>query len=747
METPSADLCPTCDGWRREGSFARFGRQPIPIIEPASPTNDRWGEYELSQLRSNHSCAFCRFLIRILARDSSYPFIQDARVQIIHECFAVHSDGKVAHPVFRLALLVYVDNDSEEETAEEESAVEVDFNSGVGGYEPQMPYELPSPTIQLIAREDSTLIESHGQNESRLLLGRRVTSQVDIRLAKEWLEKCSMEHGDSCSSESNQGAPPQFKVIDIKERRVVHAPTACAYAALSYVWGTAGNQLTLTEDTKRTLMSVGALADSNQHLPLTIKDSILLCEKLGIDFLWVDALCIQQDSPDDLEQVNYMDSVYGAAMLTIVAATGSGSWSGLAGVRENSRRNPQEVLEIYGMTLASCQTPTAKLIKHCKWKQRGWTLQENFLSQRLLVFGEDQMFWLCNSVQWREDTHLETQNRGGFAEENIDYHITPHATKRLEKSNLGNLERPKEAFKRYLMLVEDYTGRALTNSGDAIRAFTGILKALEVPMDTGFFFGLPTSFFDVALLSGPSIFRPAARRPDFPTWSWAGWKNSEPGAGLRHKVLERDFEEFRASVLFFKVKQHDNIWGLERILSKSGRSYLLPHGNIEAKDTMETTFQNCLDSWNREIVPLIVLHSEFSLDYQQVLLFETTYMPVVLEKPDYIIPNRSRNFIVYGHSTDDFGMRTTISMSAFGRPYVTLDASWESQVGHDLHLLYIAFSLRNEQAILGNEPSVYVMLVETDTNNISRRIACPPWTVPLTIWESTHPETKVFFLA
>jgi hypothetical protein len=57
-------------------------------------------------------------------------------------------------------------------------------------------------------------------------------------------------------------------------------------------------------------------------LPRTIQDAISVTRRLGVRFLWVDALCIVQDSingQDWIDESSKMASIYGNAYLTIVA--------------------------------------------------------------------------------------------------------------------------------------------------------------------------------------------------------------------------------------------------------------------------------------------------------------------------------------------------------------------------------------------------------------------------------------------
>ena len=65
------------------------------------------------------------------------------------------------------------------------------------------------------------------------------------------------------------------------------------YVALSYCWG--GDQAVKT--TKATLEK-HKTGIPIYSLPATIRDAITVTRRVGIGFLWVDSLCIIQDSPD-----------------------------------------------------------------------------------------------------------------------------------------------------------------------------------------------------------------------------------------------------------------------------------------------------------------------------------------------------------------------------------------------------------------------------------------------------------------
>lgn len=106
----------------------------------------------------------------------------------------------------------------------------------------------------------------------------------------------------------------------------------------------------------------------------TIDDALALSDALGIRYLWVDALCIIQDSEDDkAAQLSSMGKVYTNSHFTIVAAAGADAEAGLPGISaprtvvQKEVVVPQQKQGASGapLTLLSMLAPSSKVYQHC----------------------------------------------------------------------------------------------------------------------------------------------------------------------------------------------------------------------------------------------------------------------------------------------------------------------------------------------------------------------------------------------
>ena len=77
----------------------------------------------------------------------------------------------------------------------------------------------------------------------------------------------------------------KLRIIDTSSLQSTEEKQPHGFAALSYVWGT-NQTFVLLRRTKDSLM----LSFDIQQLPQTIQDAVIVTRKIGLRYLWVDAL-------------------------------------------------------------------------------------------------------------------------------------------------------------------------------------------------------------------------------------------------------------------------------------------------------------------------------------------------------------------------------------------------------------------------------------------------------------------------
>jgi hypothetical protein len=110
---------------------------------------------------------------------------------------------------------------------------------------------------------------------------------ADLAMAVQTLKVCKESHGSECQPGDISGLFG-LRVIDCDTCEVVKADGSCRFVALSYVWGRAEINATITDATQW------------EHLPLTIQQSIKVTKKLGYRFLWVDRFVRCSQNPHSM---------------------------------------------------------------------------------------------------------------------------------------------------------------------------------------------------------------------------------------------------------------------------------------------------------------------------------------------------------------------------------------------------------------------------------------------------------------
>lgn len=323
----------------------------------------------------------------------------------------------------------------------------------------------------------------------------------------------------------------RMRVIDIKHSCVVRLPENCSYAALSYVWGET-ERTEFGEQGWEDLASPGRLQPVLALSPPVFRDALHVVERLGMRYLWIDALCIKQsDETDLLLQVSKMDEVYRNADFTIVSTCADAS-KPLAGVQQASERL-QDSIVWNGVELICAKPSFAEALWRCPWESRGWTLQEKYFSRRLLIFNEHQVYWSCRRATWCEDAVLESTASEQQVQLAEAHSTLPQAVETYRP------RRDLSPFQTYKVLLRSFVRRSLSHESDALYAFAGIPNSLNWTLGGGFWselWGIPLTDFDEIFLWTFDAHIPKGRRYGFPSWSWAGWAGG-PEVQLRFLPL------------------------------------------------------------------------------------------------------------------------------------------------------------------------------------------------------------------
>jgi hypothetical protein len=126
----------------------------------------------------------------------------------------------------------------------------------------------------------------------------RFNPSAGLDQAKSWLQACLDDH--DCPS-SAPGLLPS-RVIDVSNSdpnllRLETPPSGTheRYAALSYCWGSGYDGSYLTSAANLQERREGFSVDL---LPRSIREAVRVTQRLGLRYLWVDAICILQGTDD-----------------------------------------------------------------------------------------------------------------------------------------------------------------------------------------------------------------------------------------------------------------------------------------------------------------------------------------------------------------------------------------------------------------------------------------------------------------
>ncbi|KAH7418960.1 heterokaryon incompatibility protein-domain-containing protein [Cadophora sp. MPI-SDFR-AT-0126] len=288
------------------------------------------------------------------------------------------------------------------------------------------------------------------------------------------------------------------------------------YAALSYCWG--GEQSLQTTTHNHARHQIGIDFDD---LPPTLRDAVLTTHKLGLQYLWVDALCIiQDDERDKSSEIDMMSYVYTSAIVTIAASRAESVQEGFLQDRSpRIRRNPDEFEMLYrcpdgqvgNITLVSAEDVPGRIASFDRGDRgveeplstRGWAFQERLASTRLLEYGDiphsDDDYQL--KLLWRE----RFVDMGIPDLPNLD--ILEEARK-APKSWIGTKERVLDIPDREILAglqkwnhtIDTFTHKRLTFQSDRLAAIAGVARRYQPTFKDAYLAGIWKSALPYGLL-------------------------------------------------------------------------------------------------------------------------------------------------------------------------------------------------------------------------------------------------------
>ncbi|OCL02297.1 HET-domain-containing protein, partial [Glonium stellatum] len=353
------------------------------------------------------------------------------------------------------------------------------------------------------------------------------------------IEDCIRAH-PTCPK---QGNPEWFptRVIDVgdssKAPRLLverNAHLGEAYVSLSHCWGAA----------KITTLTTALLKSFQDCLPLhilpaTFQEAILITRRLGYKYLWIDSLCICQDSAEDWRSESIvMGEVYRNAVVSIAATASSNSYGGCFRDRNLSGILPCEV-----QATVDPKTGPETVYIHLSrdvWKtvdksvlnSRAWVLQERILAPRVLHYGPNQLFWECRKQQSCEafPDGLQAWNIVASQETSLKSIFEPAMPEfRPFAADISAYSSPMEfRYADWDFLVNTYTRCSLTKPEDKLIAINGLAEVWGTMLDDDYMAGLWKKDLLRQLLWHAELLRERDRSrilignvPRAPTWSWA----------------------------------------------------------------------------------------------------------------------------------------------------------------------------------------------------------------------------------
>ncbi|KAJ0422072.1 heterokaryon incompatibility protein-domain-containing protein [Aspergillus carlsbadensis] len=170
-----------------------------------------------------------------------------------------------------------------------------------------------------------------------------------------------------------------------------------SWVALSHCWGKVHLLTTTTEN-------VESMREGIANLPPTFQDAVYLTRELGLRYLWIDSLCILQDSKEDwMQESAMMGRIYQDSYLSVQVNAPDSSVS----VLDKEFPNPElfklpfrmhSVKGLTGCVYLGSAGDSSSAFQVSYVNHRAWCLQEYILSPRTVANSQgysSSFIWSC----------------------------------------------------------------------------------------------------------------------------------------------------------------------------------------------------------------------------------------------------------------------------------------------------------------------------------------------------------------
>lgn len=331
-------------------------------------------------------------------------------------------------------------------------------------------------------------------------------SERSFAWARHQIEHCTKQHLECRVPEGEPSCFIPSRLIQIASdprdgvflRPRSDIPEGTKYAALSYCWGK--RQAWPACRTTRWNLASQMCGISWTTLPATLQDAVEATRKLGLEYIWIDCMCIIQDDEKDWQvESMQMATVYTHAHVTLSAALALDTRTGMFSTRDAESLShiltiryrgeeypvyafhvPQESGRIEPRMLADIWRGSLERSLEYPMFNRAWTFQERLASRRVLLFGKEELILECAS--------------GCVFEESL-YRLHPPqlSDKTLKAAYADAINSPR---KIWWEIVYTYSHLKLTVPTDRLPAIAAVAQRLSLQNPTDeYLCGLWRKFF------------------------------------------------------------------------------------------------------------------------------------------------------------------------------------------------------------------------------------------------------------